>query len=165
VAAKRPHKNQELLVRALASLPADVAVVLVGHAEPYENELRRLAAELGVARRVHLLGYVTDSDLEGLWRAAACAAFPTLGEGFGLPVLEAMQRGVPVACSDIPVLREVGGPVPHYFPPHEPEAAARAIQDAWSDAAAAAAGRARAAGFTWEAAARGTWEAYERALA
>ena len=64
--------------------------------------------ELGVAERVRFLDYAPDRDLEALWRIADCAAFPTLGEGFGLPVLEAMQRGVPVACSDIPVLREVG---------------------------------------------------------
>ncbi len=63
---------------------------------------------LGVADRLRLTGYLDDATLEGLWRFAACFAFPTRGEGFGLPVLEAMQRGVPVACSDIPVLREVG---------------------------------------------------------
>ena len=77
--------------------------------EPYDAELRSLATQLGVADRVRFLDYLPDHDLEALWRIADCAAFPTLGEGFGLPVLEAMQRGVPVACSDIPVLREVGG--------------------------------------------------------
>jgi glycosyltransferase involved in cell wall biosynthesis len=78
-------------------------------------------------------------------------------------VLEAMQRGTPVACSDIPVLREVGGDVPHYFDPHDPRDAARAIEaglDSRRDG-----GRERAARFTWEAAAHGTWAAYERALA
>ena len=70
-----------------------------------------------MSERVRFLGYLPDDELEGLWRLAACAAFPTLGEGFGLPVLEAMARGVPVACCDLPVLREVGGDVPHYFPP------------------------------------------------
>jgi glycosyltransferase involved in cell wall biosynthesis len=165
VAAKRPHKNQELLLRALPLLPGDTLVALVGHAEPYEAKLRRLARELGLESRVRFLEYVSDAELEGLWRLATCAAFPTLGEGFGLPVLEAMARGVPVACSDLPVLREVGGQVPHYFDPGDEAAAARAIEAARADPEAGRAGRERASGFSWEAAARGTVAAYEKALA
>ena len=164
VAAKRPHKNQELLLRALALLPDDALVVLVGHAEPYEARLRELAVELSVTERVRFLGYLPDRELEGLWRLTACAAFPTLGEGFGLPVIEAMARGVPVACSDLPVLREVGGEVPHYFPPSDPRVAAAAIEAAWADEAARAAGTERAERFSWAAAARGTLAAYGRAL-
>jgi glycosyltransferase involved in cell wall biosynthesis len=158
-------KNQELLVRALPLLPEDAVVMLVGHAEPYEMDVRRLARELGLERRVRFLGYASDAELDGLWRLAACAAFPTLGEGFGLPVLEAMARGVPVACSDLPVLREVGGEVPHYFPPGDQAAAARAIEAAWADPEAAPAGRERAAAFSWEAAARETLAAYAKAVA
>ena len=165
VAAKRPHKNQGLLVRALAHLEEDVVVVLAGHAEPYEDEVRAQAADIGVEDRVRFLEFVPDAELEGLWRLADCAAFPTLGEGFGLPVIEAMARGVPVACSDLRVLREVGGDVAHYFPPDDPAAAAAAIQAARVDAAARSAGPRRAAAYTWEESARLHWEAYERALA
>ncbi|MGH2845930.1 MAG: glycosyltransferase family 4 protein, partial [Thermoleophilaceae bacterium] len=109
VAAKRPHKNQRLLVEALGRLPDDVHAVLVGHDEGYGDELEAAAARLGVAGRVRLLEGVGAHELEGLWGIAGCACFPTRAEGFGLPVLEAMRRGVPVACSDIPVLREVAG--------------------------------------------------------
>ena len=166
VAAKRPHKNQELLVRAVERMPADVTAVLAGQAEPYQAVLTGLVAELGLERRVRLPGYVPAADLETLWRLAGCAAFPTTAEGFGLPVLEAMQRGTPVACSDIPVLREVGGEVPHYFPAHDPWAAAEAIVAAMeADPARVESGRRRAATFSWDAAAEGTFEAYERALA
>jgi glycosyltransferase involved in cell wall biosynthesis len=165
VGAKRPHKNQGLLLRALLHLERDVVVVLAGHAEPYEDELRVQAARLGVEDRVRFLEFVPDAELEGLWRIAECAAFPTLGEGFGLPVIEAMARGVPVACSDLPVLREVGGGVAHYFNPYDPVAAAAAIEAAREDASARAAGPERAARFTWEESARLHWEAYERALA
>jgi len=164
VGAKRPHKNQELLIRALPRLPDDVALVLAGHAEAYEDELRALSAELGLDRRVSFPAYVPDEDLEGLWALAGCVAFPTLGEGFGLPVAEAMGRGVPVACSDIPVLREVGGDVAHYFDPHDPAAAALAIEAALTDQSARDAGPRQAAKFTWPAAARATFAAYERAL-
>jgi glycosyltransferase involved in cell wall biosynthesis len=153
VAAIRPHKNQELLVRALDHLPDDVHLVLAGAQEPYADRLRGHP-------RVHLPGYVTDAELEGLWRRADAAAFPTLGEGFGLPVLEAMQRDVPVACSDIRVLREVGGDVPAYFDPHDPAAAAAAVERALGGQSG---GPERAALFTWERSAAGTHEAYERA--
>ena len=115
---------------------------------------------------MRFLEFVPDAELEGLWRLAACAAFPTLGEGFGLPVIEAMARGVPVACSDLPVLREVGGDVAHYFTPDDPAAAAAAIERrAGTTPARASAGPRRAARFTWEESARLHWEAYERALA
>jgi glycosyltransferase involved in cell wall biosynthesis len=164
VAAKRPHKNQGLLLRALEHLDETPIVVLAGHAEPYEDELRAEAARLDVEDRVRFLEFVSDAELEGLWRLADCAAFPTLGEGFGLPVIEAMARGVPVACSDLTVLREVGGDVPHYFPPDDPAAAAAAIQAARADSRAGTAGPRRAARFSWDESARLHWEAYERAL-
>jgi glycosyltransferase involved in cell wall biosynthesis len=165
VAAKRPHKNQQLLLRALAHLPREAIVVLAGHPEGYDRRLRELAAELGVSGRVRFLDRVDDAELEGLWAVADCAAFPTRSEGFGLPVLEAMRRGIPVACSDLPVLHEVGGDVPAYFDPDDAVGAAAAIERAMADTGAVARGRERAAGFTWAETARRTLEAYERALA
>jgi glycosyltransferase involved in cell wall biosynthesis len=164
VAAIRPHKNQELLLRALPHLPADIRVVLAGRHEPYVERLRALAGELGVADRVRLPGYLPDPELERLWLMAGCAAFATRAEGFGMPVLEAMARGVPVACSDLPVLREVGADVPLYFDPSDPAGAAAAIKAALGDRERGSHGRERAAGFSWAAAARGTMAAYERAL-
>lgn len=163
VGAMRPHKNQELLVRAAAQLPDDVVVVLAGHPEGYEERLRALIAELGVEARVRLADYVPDEDLEGLWRLAACGAFPTLAEGFGLPLLEALDRGVATAASDIPVLHEVGGDVPHWFDPRDPASAVAAIEAAITDESAAAAGRAQAERFSWAANARATLAVYERA--
>jgi glycosyltransferase involved in cell wall biosynthesis len=165
VAAIRPHKNQELLVRALPALPDDVVVVLAGHPEPYADELAALAEDLGVTGRLRIAGYVDDAELEALWNVAACGAFPTLGEGFGLPVVEALARGVPVACSDIAVLREVAGRHPRYFDPRDPAAAARAIAVAIERPRGEPAALDQARRFSWEAAARGTFEAYERALA
>jgi glycosyltransferase involved in cell wall biosynthesis len=164
-AAKRPHKNQEVLVRAAPLLDGGTDVVLAGHPEPYDVELRRIAAEVGAAR-VRFVDYVPDAELEALWELADCAVFPTLAEGFGLPVVEAMVRGVPVACSDIPVLHEVGGDVPCYFDPHDPAALARAVERAIREAAVRVpAGRAQAERFSWPEAARGTLHAYERARA
>ena len=165
VGAVRSHKNQALLVRALPDLPDDVTVVLAGREERYGEQVRELATELGVTDRLRLTGFVSDPELERLWQLAGCAAFPTRAEGFGLPVLEAMARGVPVACSDIPVLREVGGDLPEYFDPSDPGAAAAAVSVAMSDPERGRRSVERAARFSWADAARGTMEAYERALA
>jgi glycosyltransferase involved in cell wall biosynthesis len=164
VGAKRPHKNQELLIRALDHLPDDVAVVLVGHPEAYEQRLEELIAASPARARVRSLGFVPDADLEALWGMAACLAMPTRAEGFGVPLVEAMRRGIPVACSDLPVLREVGGDVPQWFSPDDAAGAAAAIVAAM-EADDGARGIERAAQFSWRRAAEATVEAYERALA
>jgi glycosyltransferase involved in cell wall biosynthesis len=168
VASKRPHKNQELLVRAVPLLDDDVVVVLAGHPEPYDRELRALARELAVEGRVRFADYVPDADLEALWALAGCAAFPTRAEGFGIPVVEAMAREVPVVAADLAVFREIAGDVPRYVDADSPEQAAVAIRAALAggreDDARLARGRERADGYTWTAAAAGTWAAYQRAL-
>ncbi|MGH2714447.1 MAG: glycosyltransferase family 4 protein [Thermoleophilaceae bacterium] len=165
VGAKRPHKNQVLLASALPALPGDVQVVMVGHDEGYGAEIAAAAVAGDVEERVHLLDYVSDEELEGLWGVASCAVLPTRAEGFGLPVLEGLRRGVPVACSDIPVLREIGGDVAHYFDPDDPASAAAAIRAALADPETATRGRAHAARFTWDRAAEATLGVYGRVLA
>ncbi len=165
VAAKRPHKNQEVLVRAARRLDEDVAVVLVGHPEPYDGELRALAAELGVQERLRFADYVPAAELEALWQLAGVAAFPTRAEGFGLPVVEALARGVPVVCSDLPVLREVAGGLARTFGPDDPDGVAAAIAAALGEPdGAATSGPEWASRFTWAACAEATWDAYDRAL-
>ena len=92
-------------------------LVLPGYPTAHGQELRRLAAELGVAGDVRFPGWVDASELEGLYAAAACFVFPSLIEGFGLPVLEAMARGLPVACSGSGSLAEVAGDAALRFDP------------------------------------------------
>ena len=111
VGAHRPHKNHEVLVRALAALPGDVCLVIVGRADPgFRDPLPGLVTVLGLDSRVWLVPDVAEENLPALYRAASVFAFPSLSEGYGLPVLEAMAAGVPVVMSDIPVLAEVAGP-------------------------------------------------------
>jgi glycosyltransferase involved in cell wall biosynthesis len=166
VATKRPHKNQALLIRALPHMAARGALlVLAGHPEAYDLELRALADELGVTGRVRFADRVSDPELEALWKLAAVAAFPTRQEGFGLPVVEALARGVPVACSDIPVLREVGGDHVRLFDPDDPAGTAAALDAALGGPVPGGADAAREYGlsFTWARAARETFAVYERA--
>jgi glycosyltransferase involved in cell wall biosynthesis len=169
VSARRPHKNLPRLLKAFARIPQRSAMlVLPGYSTPFEDELAKLARELGIAERVRFLGWVPDTDLEGLYRIAGCFVFPSLAEGFGLPVLEAMQRGVPVACSNVSSIPEVAGEAARYFDPLSVDEIAAAIDDLLTDRSLAErlaqAGKERAKLFSWERAAKETIATYERAL-
>ena len=155
VGAHRPHKNHELLVRALAALPARVSLVVVGYFDPsFPNPLPGLIAELGLGSRVRLVPEVADEWLPAVYRAALVFAFPSLAEGYGLPVLEAMASGVPVVASDIPALAEVTGPGAVLVAPRDVagwvSALTAIIADRTMSARLSRAGAAVAAGFTWE---------------
>ena len=169
VSAKRPHKNLGRLIEAHARLEPRPVLVLPGYPTPYEAELRALAERLGVTSHVRFEGWLAAEDLEGLYALASAFVFPSLYEGFGLPVLEAMNRGVPVACSGRKSLAEVAGDAALLFDPDDPEAIALALRHLLGDRAMAErlrrAGRAQAARFTWERTAEGTLASYERALA
>ncbi|MBK5237535.1 MAG: glycosyltransferase family 4 protein [Actinomycetales bacterium] len=104
-----PHKNFETLLRALAIIPENIRPRLIITGGPISDPLVPLVQELNVGDWVDLRGWVTADELTELYATATVYVFPTRFEGFGLPVLEAMARGCPVICSDIPVLREVGG--------------------------------------------------------
>jgi len=108
--------------------------------------------------RVRLLGFVDEADLPALYRNAALFAFPSLYEGFGLPVLEAMACGVPVVCSDASSLPEVAGDAALLVDPHDEdalaEAMARALEETDLRREMITRGLAQAARFTWERAAR-----------
>lgn len=169
-AAKRRHKNLKLLVEAMPQTRAAVpmaTLVLAGRPTPHEHELRARAAELGVLDAIAFVPFVSDEDLEGLYRAAACLAFPSFVEGFGLPVLEAMARGLPVACAAASAPAEVTGDAALHFDPHSAREAADAIGLLLSDPRRAREmsdrGRLRAAAFTWRATAERTLESWERA--
>ena len=169
LSAKRPHKNLLALLGALALISAErrPLLVLPGYSTWHEAELRARAAALGVDRDVRLLGWLGLSELEGLWALCRAFVFPSLYEGFGLPVLEAMARGIPVACSDASSLPEVAGDAALIFDPRSEQAIADAIGRLLDDeplrARLVALGLARAREFTWERTARLTLDSYGRA--
>ena len=167
IAQLLPHKNLARLVRAAAGLPADAVLVIVGAPTPHELELRALVDELRISDRVRFAGWLPRARLEGLYALAAGVVLPSLDEGFGLTALEALRRGVPLACSDIPPLREITGDAALHFDPRDQAAIASALDALLHPGADSerrvAAGRERAMEFTWRRAARATLEAYRRA--
>jgi glycosyltransferase involved in cell wall biosynthesis len=170
LSAKRPHKNLLALIGALARLAPERRPVLVlpGYPTAHEQELRERARALGVDADVRFPAWVSAAELEGLWGVAQVFVFPSLYEGFGLPVLEAMARGVPVACSNASSLPEVAGEAALLFDPYDEFAIAAAIERLLVDpdeaARRRALGRQRALLFTWQRTARATLESYARAL-
>ena len=168
VLAKRPHKNAARLIEAFAQVP-DGVLVIPGYSTRYEQELEERIEELELGSRVRLLGWVDDATLDGLYRAADCFVFPSLAEGFGLPVLEAMLRGAPVACSNATSLPEVAGDAALLFDPLDVDAIAVSIRRILEDGELAerlrAAGLDRAKRFSWEETAQRTLACYRKALA
>lgn len=168
--ARRGHKNLGRLLEAFALLNAEPApqLVLPGYATGAEPELTRQIEALGLSGRVHLLGWIEAADLDGLYAHAELLAFPSLAEGFGLPVLEAMAHGTPVATSNLSSMPEVGGDAALYFDPYDVNDIALTIDRLLADSelrtALSAAGRRRAAEFSWRRAAELTVDAYERVL-
>jgi glycosyltransferase involved in cell wall biosynthesis len=172
LSAKRPHKNLIALIEALSLIEAErrPLLVLPGYPTWHEAELRARANAAGVAGDVRFLGWISNAELEGLWATADAFVFPSLYEGFGLPVLEAMARGVPVACSNAASLPEVAGDAALLFDPGDRRAIAAAIEALLSLEGAARArtrarGQAQAERFTWRKTALATLDSYARALA
>jgi glycosyltransferase involved in cell wall biosynthesis len=166
-----PRKNLTRLVEALDLLHGQgiriPLVVVGGRGWLYDTFFRRLA-ELDVRDSVLFPGYVPDEDLSLLYSAASAAAVPSVYEGFGLPVLEAMACGTPVISSTASCLPEIGGDVARYFEPTNVPEMAEAIRSVWTDANLQAEmrtrGIVRAACFSWERAAAETMEVYHRIL-
>ncbi len=169
--AKRPHKNLARVIDALAQIDASRRPLLVatGYETPYDDELRARADAAGVAADVRLPGWLADADLEGLYALAAVVAFPSLYEGFGLPVLEAMARGVPVVTSGRSSLPEVAGDAALLVDPTSSAEIAAALERVLADAALrermSADGLAQAGRFSWDRTAELTFASYRRALA
>jgi glycosyltransferase involved in cell wall biosynthesis len=169
VATNLAHKNLPALFDALALIaPGERPLLaLAGHGTD-DEQLRERARAAGVDDDVRLLGTLSTQQLDSLYASAALLVLPSLHEGFGLPVLEAMARSLPVACSDIGALREVGGEAAIYFDPRSADQIAAAISRLLSDGDLAARlreqGPVRAAGFSWSAAATATLASYTRTL-
>jgi len=171
VGTLEPRKNLKTLLAAFAAIDAnDLGLVLVGpRGWRIEEALGGRDLPAGVRDRVVLTGFVPEDELPAFYGGAEAFAYPSLFEGFGLPVLEAMACGAAVVASDTTSLPEVVGDAGILVPPTDVDAWVSALRALLDDperrGRLGAAARARAAGFTWEATAAITRLAYEEARA
>ena len=131
---------------------------------PFTRDEKRLMTRLGVLNRIFQLS-LSDAKLSAAYLRALVFVFPSLYEGFGIPILEAFSQHCPVVASDIPVFREIAGDAAIYFDPGEPEELRAAVEHIIDDTAlrqdlmARSAARSRL--FSWERCARETAETYQ----
>ncbi|MEM9402989.1 MAG: glycosyltransferase family 1 protein [Pseudomonadota bacterium] len=169
VGVVRPKKNVHVLVDMLAQVPSFNLVIAGNRKGDYAERIERSAADKGLAERVFVCGEITDAEKNWLFAHCAAFMFPSLYEGFGLPLVEAMSHGKPCFSSSMTSLPEVGGDDVFYFPSFDGEAMAKTFTDGMAtfttDAERADRLRERAAGFTWAAAAEQYAKLYSELLA
>lgn len=169
----KPHKNLDNVVRAFARAlqlaDFDAELVCIGNRETGDFKIRQRAEQLGISDRVRLLGHVADEVLPAIYQGASLFLFPTLYEGFGLPVIEAMASGVAVITSNNSALKEVAEGAAHLVDPLDVDEIGAAIAQCMSDpdhrASLAKLGSRRAEDFRWSRTAAQTLQIYERVLA
>lgn len=153
--AVTPYKNAECLIDALLHLPDEYTLALCGKIPPARMpELVEFIDERGLAARVTLHDGTTDEEYKAELSGALCSASASFAEGFGLPIIEAQQHGVPFVAADTPIFHEVGGDSVLYFDPKDPEECARTIRsltDKKTSDTLIARGRKNAARYTWDA--------------
>lgn len=163
-----PKKNVKTLVPLLRAFP-DMSLVLAGpHDHGYASEVRRAVADAGVGDRVILPGPVRDDTKRWLYQNCRALLFPSISEGFGLPVVEAMSVGKPAFLSRLTSLPEIGGQAAYYFDAFEPESMVETIRAGLADFDAhpqrPAELRAHAARYSWTRAATEYWALYDEVL-
>ncbi|HEY1243174.1 MAG TPA: glycosyltransferase family 1 protein [Bryobacteraceae bacterium] len=165
VGAIQKRKNLARLVEAFEALPTDWQMVLAGSDGFGAGEIRARIQASAARDRIQVTGYVSDDALARWYARASIFAFPSLDEGFGMPVLEAMTAGVPVLTSNRSALPEVAGDAALLVDPESAESITTALRelaehpDRRMDLARR--GRDRASTFTWEKAVRETWDVYD----
>ena len=132
-----PHKNLSNLLMVVKLLnkkeSSKINLVIVSARDVFTKRLEDEIDKLGLKEFVTLTGYLPAEQLSQIFKKASAYIFPSLSEGFGIPGLNAMAAGLPVVCSDIPVLHEVYGEAAIYFNPHDPKDIASKIKKIVTD--------------------------------
>ncbi|MBN1673021.1 MAG: glycosyltransferase family 4 protein [Kiritimatiellae bacterium] len=163
VGSRQRYKNFHRFLLAYSQWPRrrDIDLVVVGAGQQLVDcMVRDLGGEGG---SVHYAGYVPDATLCALYNKAAGFVYPSLSEGFGIPLLEAIACNCPVCASDLPVFREVAGPVARYFDPYSPESMQQTLDaclGAGKPAELSAAALEQLGRFSWDKCAEAVWEVY-----
>jgi glycosyltransferase involved in cell wall biosynthesis len=170
VGNSKPYKNLRGLLSAFARVAPhhpELRLKMVGRGDSFHN-LRALAVRLGIATQVQFCVRVAEAEMRGLFAGALALVFPSLIEGFGFPLVEAMALGCPVITSDIPVAREIVGNAALCVDPDRPESIAAAIEQVLADAELRRKlrllGQGQASRFTWNDCAKRTAEVYHALL-
>ncbi len=165
VGTLEPRKNYSFLLDCYEELSrsGDVPPLLIVGGEGWSSADVKKRIE-GMAPRVRRLGYIEHHLLPVLYRQASALVFPTLYEGFGLPVLEALASGTSVLASDLPVCREVGGDAAYYAAPNNCEAWISAIWKIVKEPPAKEFLRCHAESFTWQKSAHATWAVFDQCM-
>lgn len=166
VGSLEPRKNISLVIKAMQAGRDDIPLVLTGWQGWGDKAWLEEARAAGLARRLFFTGYVPDADLAALYQGATALVYPSLYEGFGLPIVEAMAVGCPVICSRAASMPEVAGEAALLIDPRRSEELAAAIATVTGESAAAAELRQRgfcqAARFSWERTARETLAVFQK---
>ena len=170
VGTLEPRKNLSTLLEAYAQLSADVPMLVLTGARGWgDSPLFAAVQQLGLTQRVRFTGNVADELLPYLYSAAQVFVYPSLYEGFGLPVLEALACGTPVITSNTSSLPEVAGDAAILFDPHNPDILADQLTDLLDNqnrrAELSMRGPARALQFTWQSTAQLTMDVYRQVMA
>ena len=160
------HKNIARLIAAFARISSEVphSLVLIGHM-PEKSAAIRAELERAGDNRIHFTGFIPDEDVDALMRRASLFVFPSLYEGFGLPILDAQKAGVPIACSNVAALPEVAGEGAILFDPLSVDDMAQKLRRSLLDAdlreTLSEKGRANVQKFSWDTAAQETMDIYK----
>ena len=170
VGTLQPRKNVPVLLEAFALSRAGGTILVLAGAKGWQyDEIFAMTKDLGLERRVHFTGYVADQELPLWYNAADALVFPSIYEGFGMPVLEAMACGTPVIAARTSSIPEAGGEAALYFEPQDAAALARHIDSVLDDDRLAKhmqqSGLEQAQKFSWEQAGIETSQVYARSLA
>ena len=168
VGAIQKRKNIARLVSAFETVDPSWRLVLAGAAGYGASEILGVIEQSPARNRISVLGYVSPADLAAWYAGAAIFAFPSLDEGFGMPLLEAMAAGMPIITSNRSALPEVAGDAALLVDPKSIEAIAQALRQLTEDrelqTELSRRGTQRASSFNWEKAVRATWAVYQELL-
>ena len=163
VSTLHPHKNHERLIRAFGRIRKERPgwrLVLAGMKGFAADQVEKVIAGLDLKESVRVTGWIPRQEIHDLYRRAGAFVYPSMFEGFGMPLLEALACGIPTACSDIEPLRSLAGMAALRFDPEDEDAIFEALRSITGDAEVrerlTKAGRVQAAGYTWEEAAQRT---------